>query len=357
MSDSSPIADRILSWYALNKRDLPWRRTRNPYFIWVSEIMLQQTQVQTVIPYYHRFLKKFPTLDALAEATLQEVLKVWEDMGYYARARHLHAAAREMATQGGRVPQTWEELIRLPGVGTYTASAVLNFAFDQRLATLDSNARRVLCRLFAVGGRIDQGRTQREIHKRASEMIPAMDPAHFNQGMMELGATLCRPRNPSCDICPVQDFCLAFKRGLQDKLPVTKKRRPLAHKELAAAIIQDARGRLLLVQRPNHGLLGGLWKLPGGERRSGETLPQGLRRRVREELGVGVRVAKAVVSVRHAYTHFRITLHGFPCVLGQGRPRVIGCSSYQWASHAKVQGLPISRADRKVIESLRPMDA
>ena len=353
MTESEQIADRILSWYAHHKRDLPWRNTRKPYYIWVSEVMLQQTQVDTVIPYYRRFLKQFPTIEALAGASLQEVLKAWENMGYYARARHLHAAAQEVVKRrGGKIPNTWDELIRLPGVGAYTASAILSFAFDKSFATVDGNAQRVLCRLYAIQEPIDQSRTQRKICELAAKIIPSEEPAKFNHGIMELGATICKPRSPLCNNCPMGDLCLAFQKGLQEVLPITRKRKPLPHKEMTAAVIVDKRGRLLIVQRPNKGLLGGLWKFPGGERGAGESLQQGLRRHVREELGIGVKVGEAVTSVKHAYTHFRITLHAFQCARRNGRPRAIGCHRLQWVMPEGLDDFPFSRADRKVIEAL-----
>ena len=347
------ISDRILSWYARHKRDLPWRNTRNPYFVWVSEIMLQQTQVDTVIPYYNRFLKQFPTIEALAKASLQEVLKAWENMGYYARARHLHAAAQEVVKRmGGKVPDTWDELIGLQGIGTYTASAILSFAFNKRFPTVDGNAQRVLCRLYAIQEPVDQTTTQREIHDLAAKIITSNDPASFNHGIMELGATICKPRNPLCDSCPVGDLCLALQKGLQEVLPIMRKRKPLPHKEMTAAVIRDNRRRLLIVQRPNKGLLGGLWKFPGGMRGSDETLQQGLRRHVREELGIGIKVREALASVDHAYTHFRITLHAFQCTRRNGKPRAIGCDKVQWVKIDRLDDFPFSRADRKVIEAL-----
>ena len=352
------ISERILTWYARHKRDLPWRNTRNPYFIWVSEVMLQQTQVDTVVPYYHRFLKQFPTVEALAKASLQEVLKAWENMGYYARARHLHAAAQEIVKRmGGMVPNTWDELIRLPGVGTYTASAIMSFAFGKSFPTVDGNAQRVLCRLYAIQGPIQRTSTQREIHDLAAQIIPPEDPGNFNHGIMELGATICKPRNPLCHACPVGDLCIAFQKGLQEVFPIMRKRKPLPHKEMTAAVIRDNRGRLLIVQRPNQGLLGGLWKFPGGMRGPDETLQQGLRRQVREELGIGIRVRKALASVGHAYTHFRITLHAFQCARRNGKPRAIGCQKVQWVKIARLDDFPFSRADRKVIEALQEKNA
>jgi A/G-specific adenine glycosylase len=315
--------------------------------------MLQQTQVDTVIPYYHRFLKQFPTIEVLAKASLQEVLKAWENMGYYARARHLHAAARQVVKRmGGKIPKTWDKLIRLPGIGTYTASAILSFAFDKRFPTVDGNASRVLCRLYNIQEVIDQSNTQKKIYALAAKIIPSEDPASFNHGIMELGATICKPRSPLCNICPIGDLCLAFQKGLQETLPIMRERKPIPHKEMTAAVIGDKGGRLLIVQRPNKGLLGGLWKFPGGERGGDETLQQGLRRRVREELGIGVKVGRALTSVDHAYTHFRITLHAFRCARREGTPRAIGCDRVQWVTPDRLDDFPFSRADRKVIEAL-----
>ena len=358
MKSQRAISDRILSWYARHKRDLPWRNTRNPYLVWVSEVMLQQTQVDTVIPYYHRFTQQFPTIEALAKASLQEVLKAWENMGYYARARHLHAAAQEVVKKmGGKIPNTWDELTALPGIGTYTASAILSFAFDKKFPTVDGNAQRVLCRLYAIQAPIDQSRTQKQIHDMAAKIIPSHDPASFNQGIMELGATICKPRSPQCNSCPVEDLCRAFQKGLQEVLPIMRKRKPLPHKEMTAAVIRDNRGRLLIVQRPNKGLLGGLWKFPGGLIVPDETLQQGLRRHVREELGIGIKVRERLASVDHAYTHFRITLHAFLCARRNGKPRAMGCHKVQWVKIDRLDDFPFSRADRKVIEALREKKA
>ncbi|MFH1350126.1 MAG: A/G-specific adenine glycosylase, partial [Pseudomonadota bacterium] len=347
MTDQNLIPDRILSWYAHHQRDLPWRHTRNPYFIWVSEVMLQQTQVDTVIPYYHRFLRRFPTVETLAKTSLQEVLKVWESMGYYARARHLHEAARELwENKGGEIPKTWEELIRLPGIGPYTASAILSIAFGQRVPTVDGNIKRVLSRLFSIQSLIDRTQTQKKIYDLATKLIPAKDPGGFNQGMMELGALICTSKRPSCIICPLQQFCLAFRRGLQEKLPFTKKRRPIPHKQMTAAIIRDKRGRLLMVQRQNKGLLAGLWKFPGGMRAEEEDLEGALRRTTREELNIRIRVQGTVTSVRHAYTHFRITLHAFNSSILSGRPKALTCSQWRWVTQARLSELPFSRADQ-----------
>jgi len=349
----NPITELILAWYARHQRDLPWRQTRNPYFIWVAEVMLQQTRVETVIPYYHRFLSEFPTIKVLAGASLQGVLKVWENLGYYGRARHLHEAAKEIkARMGGRIPKTFDELLALPGIGSYTAGAILSFAFGQRVPAVDGNVRRVLCRLFSIQEPIDRSLTQRQVFDLAAELIPMKNSSYFNQGLMDLGATICTPRKPSCGLCPVQALCLASQRRLQEALPVTRKRGPLPHKQMTAGIIDDDQGRLLIVQRPNKGLLGGLWKFPGGERIPGETLDNSLQRVVKEELGIRVKVEEAVTSVRHAYTHFRITLYAFRCLLRVGRPRALSCSRCQWVESHKLANFPFSKADRKIMIAL-----
>jgi len=347
------VPDLLLQWYAEHQRDLPWRHTRNPYFIWVSEIMLQQTQVDTVLPYYERFLSAFPTVPSLAGASLQEVLKVWENMGYYSRARHLHRAAQEIMTRwGGCIPDSEKALLSLPGIGRYTAAAILSFAFGHRVATVDGNVRRVICRLFAIQEPLDQAHTLGRVHELAEKMVPEGRSSPFNQGLMDLGATICTPRSPSCAHCPLQTLCLARKQGLEGRLPIRKKRAPLKHKDATAGLIQDKRGRLLIVQRPASGLLGGLWKFPGGVAKPRESLEKALKRTVREELGIGVEIQKALIAVKHAYTHFRITLHAYQCRLNGADPKALGCQRWEWSPPSDFRRHPFSRADRKIMEAM-----
>ncbi len=350
---SSQITSRTLRWYKVHKRDLPWRNTQNPYFIWIAEVMLQQTQVETVIPYYHRFLARFPTVKALADALLQDVLKVWENMGYYGRARHLHAAAQEIVDEKeGEIPSTWEELIRLPGVGAYTAGAILSFAFGERVPAVDGNVRRVLCRLFLIQETLDRVQTQHRIFKLAASLVPRKAPGSFNQGLMDLGSAVCRPRNPSCGTCPLRSLCLAFSAGVQNELPARTKRKALPEKEMFAAIVRDRKGRLLIVERPPSGLLGGLWKFPGGEKRSKETTVEALRRTVKEETGIGVRVGRRVAMVDHAYSHFRMTLQAFRCSrhpANRGEPI---SDKIRWVSPRSLHKFPFSRADQKILEAI-----
>lgn len=348
-----PLAKKILRWYARHQRDLPWRKTKNPYAIWISEIMLQQTQVQTVVPYYHRFLARYPSVKSLAAANPDEILKLWENLGYYARARHLHASAMEIVDRlQGAIPKTEKELLRLPGIGSYTAAAIASIAYGERVPAVDGNVRRVLCRVFAIRKPLEQVRTQERIRRLAEELVPSKDPGPFNQALMDLGATVCTPREPSCVTCPVRDLCLAAIQGIQDFLPVKKRRPAPMHKEMVAAVLMDRRGRGLITKRKPTGLLGGLWGFPGGERRPPETLVKALGRSVREQLGVEVAFEKSLPPVRHAYTHFRLTVYAFPCRIITGKPRAMGCFEMKWASPDDLDRLALSRVDRKIIAAL-----
>lgn len=348
------IQDRLLEWYTLHLRDLPWRKTQNPYFIWVSEVMLQQTQVHTVIPYYKRFISQFPTLEALAEAPLQQVLKVWENLGYYSRARHLHRAAKTVVHEMyGVFPSSMEELQQLPGVGPYIASAILSIAFGERVPAVDGNVKRVVSRLYLIQDPLDENRVKDRIHTLALHLVPEDAPAEFNQGIMDLGASICRVRKPQCTNCPLKSLCLAYRNGLQHVLPIIRKRDPIPHKEITAGLIVNKEAQLLIVQRPNHGLLGGLWKFPGGERSHwDESLIHALRRTIREEVGLNVRVGKPLPLIRHAYSHFRITLFAFRCTRHSGEPRTLGCQRWKWSKPHAFLHYPFSKVDRKIIEMI-----
>jgi A/G-specific adenine glycosylase len=351
---SEGLADRVLAWYASHKRKLPWRQTQDPYRIWVSEIMLQQTQVETVVPYYLRFLARFPTVQDLAGASVQEVFKAWENLGYYARARHLHAAARAVVDQwGGLIPGHWDGLKSLPGIGDYTAGAVLSMAFGQRVPAVDANVRRVMCRVYAVVECIDVAETQARLHKLAENLVPPKAPGIFNQALMDLGAAICKPRRPGCRICPIEEHCLAAQRGLQSTLPRRKKRGPVPHEHVTAGLIPDERGRVLIVRRPAEGLLGGLWKFPGGKQGRSATLSQALRSRVRREVGMSIIVGEALTRVNHAYTHLRITLHAFHCRSLGGGPRTLGCTEWRWVARQELPDFPFSKADREIVRALR----
>lgn len=348
------LTSRLLAWYADHQRDLPWRRTRDPYHIWVAEVMLQQTQVATAIPYYERFLARFPTVEALAAGSLDEVLKSWEGLGYYARARRLHAAARKVVTEhGGQVPNTMEGLLSLPGVGRYTASAILSIAYGQDVPALDGNVHRVLGRVFAIEEDVTPGAGRRRLQALAEELLPPGRAGDFNQALMDLGATVCTPRAPLCGECLLAEDCQAHELGQEERFPVRRPRRTLPHYEVTAGVVWSGAGQFLIAQRPLDGMLGGLWEFPGGKREPGETLEDCLRRELVEELGIEVTVGAPLTVVQHAYTHFRITLHAFHCQLVAGRPRALGCTDWQWVSLDDVPRFAFSAADRQIIAALR----
>jgi A/G-specific adenine glycosylase len=351
--DPNPIRRRLIRWYDEHRRHLPWRETRDPYAIWVSEIMLQQTQVETVIPYYRRFLEKFPTVETLAVAEPGEVIKSWENLGYYARVRNLHLAARRIAERfGGRIPDEMEEILRLPGVGRYTAGAILSIAYGRPVPAVDGNVRRVVSRLFAVLDSIDDPKVQQQIDEQVGLLVPKRDPGRFNQSLMELGALCCTPKSPACPACPLQGLCRARSLGIEGRLPLRREKKTIRHREVVAAVILDEAGRILVVQRPEKGLLGALWKFPGGFLMPREPAEEGLGRTVRDELAIGIGVGSLLATVSHAYTHFRITLRAYAGFIEEGRP---AGPAWQWADAAQLEALPFSRADRRIARLVAPL--
>lgn len=348
------FAPALLAWYDRAAADLPWRRTRDPYRIWLSEIMLQQTQVETVIPYYERFLEAFPTVAALAAAPLADVLKRWEGLGYYSRARNLHRAAQVVVHDlGGRFPETADGLRQLPGIGPYTAGAIASIAFGQRVPVLDGNVIRVFARLADLEADVSQQQVKAGLWALAERWLPAERPGDYNQALMELGRTVCRPRAPLCAACPLQPHCRAYTAGTQAMRPVKARRAPAPHFDVTAGLIWNADGQLLIAQRPLDGLLGGLWEFPGGKREPGETLEDCLRRELREELAIEVEVGELFTVVRHAFTHFRITLHAFTCRHTGGKPQAVGVRDWAWTTLDDLDTYTFGRADREVIAELR----
>jgi A/G-specific adenine glycosylase len=346
------IVRRLLAWYDAGHRDLPWRRTDDPYRIWLAEVMLQQTRVETAVPYYQRFVERFPTVEALADASIDEVLALWAGLGYYSRARNLHAAAGQIATEhGGAVPEDPKALRALPGVGRYTAGAILSIAFGQPAPILDGNVTRVLCRLFRIRQRPKAPRTQKRLWRLAEELVPEDRPGDFNQALMEFGARLCRPKAPQCGTCPLGDLCGAFAYGEQLDLPRRPKPKTLPHYDVPVGIIWR-RGRLLIAKRPLDAMLGGLWEFPGGKVEEGETFEQALRREIREETALEVTVGARLLSCRHAYSHFRITLHAYHCEGPRGRPRPLDCAACRWVTVGTLSDYPFPSGSRPIIEAL-----
>lgn len=290
---------RLLAWYRREARDLPWRRTRDPYAIWVSEVMLQQTRVDVVLPYYTRWLARFPSVQALADADVEDVLRLWSGLGYYARARKLHEAARQVAQHaGGRLPATAQQLLELPGIGRYTAGAVASIAFGERVPAVDGNVVRVLARLHAWPGSASSPRLLAKVQAQAAALVPTAAAGDWNQALMDLGATVCTPRNPRCATCPVADLCAARAAGRAESIPAAKVTAAAKVERQAFAVVRRARdGRLLLVRNPARGLLAGLWSLPGGP------ADRPLADHVAEQAGALVRPHGRPAAARHLFSH------------------------------------------------------
>ena len=355
---AAPFAEPLLDWYRENQADLPWRHDPTPYYVWLSEVMLQQTQVETVIPYYARFIDAFPTIEALAAAPLDDVLKLWEGLGYYSRARNLQRAARIIVGEhGGDLPSEVGDLLKLPGIGRYTAGAIASIAFGRAAPALDGNVIRVFTRLLDLDDDISQSATRKKLWRLAADWLPAQDAGEYNQALMELGQRVCRPKNPLCADCPIQAHCRAWSAGRQNQRPLRAKRRPTPHYDVTAGLIRAERGRLLIAQRPLEGLLGGLWEFPGGKVEAGERLADCLKRELREELAIDVEVGGLFTVVDQAFTHFKITLYAFDCrYLGalppHREPQALGARDWAWVTEAQLADYSFGKADRLVIAEL-----
>lgn len=346
-------AERLLTWYAAHGRRLPWRGVRDPYWVWVSEIMLQQTQVETVRPYYRRWLRRFPNVKALAAAPLQDVLAAWEGLGYYSRARNLHRAAQTVVRDyAGRLPRTVDALRALPGIGRYTAAAIASIAFGADVAVLDGNVKRVLARVSNYTGDVKTPRGETHLWTLAQSLLPPGRAGDYNQALMDLGATVCTPRAPACPVCPLRDACQAQRLGVQGERPVSAKRAPSPHQVLAVGVVRKT-GRVLLVQRPAGGLLGGLWGFPSVNAATGVHLNAALVRGLRAEYGLGAQVGERLAVVRHAYTHRRVTANVFVCLWTDGRPLPVRAGErVKWVRIAALADYPMGKVDRRIARSL-----
>jgi A/G-specific adenine glycosylase len=349
----STLASKLLNWYSQNSRRLPWRDHPDPYAVWVSEIMLQQTRVETVGPYFERWMQRFPSLPALAQASQQDVLAAWEGLGYYSRARNLHRAAQVvMAEYGGRLPSDAAALRGLPGIGRYTAGAIASIAFGQDEPALDGNIRRVLARVFDVRLPARSPAGEQRLWELAAANLPAGQAGAYNQALMDLGSAICTPRKPACLICPLAELCQARLLGVQEQRPVLEARAETPHYTVTAAVIARD-GQVLIAQRPPEGLLGGLWEFPGGKVQPGEDLPACLRREIREELDAQVEVGAELGVFRHAYTHFRVTLHAFCCRLAnENQPRPVQVHDLRWVGRGELEAYPMGKIDRQISRQL-----
>ena len=340
--------EKLVKWFERGHRPMPWRSDPSPYKVWISEVMLQQTQVVTVIPYFDRFVARFGGFEELAEASLEDVLRCWEGLGYYSRARNLHAAAKKLvAEHGGMPPRTSHALMEFPGVGAYTAAAIASIAFGEAVPAVDGNVLRVFARYWGIETPLRDAALSEDIRRRLTPVIRRVNPSHFNQATMETGALICRPTTPKCELCVLALRCVALRTGRTTDLPVVQIPRAVPHHEEVVGVIWKA-GRILIARRPEHGLLGGLWEFPSGRRREGEPLARAVTRRIQDETGLKVVVGPSCFSLRHAFSHFCVTMTVFRCRWVEGQARPHSASELRWIRPCEVTAYPMSRSHRKI---------
>lgn len=346
-----PIPEKLLRWYDKNARQLPWRSDPTPYKVWVSEIMLQQTQVETVIPYFQRFMTRFPNLASLAEADESDVLQAWEGLGYYSRARNLHKAARTVVEDhAGQIPADVATLKSLPGIGAYTAGAIASIAFGAPEPALDANIRRVTIRLLDLHD-LPGNETDQKLWDFAHQVLPGERTGDYNQALMDLGSAVCTPIDPACQRCPLNSECLAFQRDTQSELPLRKAKAKIPHKLVVAAVITRG-SKVLLARRPSDGMLGNLWEYPGGAV-LGDTsdLSAALKALLKERFGISVELGILLGIYKHAYTHFSITLHAFTCEPADPAHLTLP-QGFEWVPIRALSDYPMGKVARLISQEL-----
>lgn len=352
----SEIQDRVLSWFDRNGRDLPWRKSYSPYHVWISEIMLQQTQVKTVIPYFIRWMERFPDPAAVAAASEREIMLAWEGLGYYTRAKNLHKAAKVIVENfGGSIPADFNSLLALPGIGRYTAGAILSIAFNLDFPAVDANAARILRRLFYSLNASELAMSEATLWKIASEILPKGSARQFNQALMDIGASICLPLEPDCNRCPLGEFCEAKKGGLLELESAARRSKPATPIEVSiGVIVRD--GGIFIQKRPDGGLMPNLWEFPGGKINKGESSKEAVVREIREELGIEVRPLEKLALIRHSYTRFRVTLHAYLCKvcdpMPEKEPVLRAAVECRWVLPAQLGLYPFPAANRKLIKIL-----
>lgn len=349
------VQENLLTWFTACQRPLPWRQDYHPYQVWIAEIMGQQTQMERVVQYFNRWMRLFPDVASLARAPEQSVLKAWEGLGYYSRARNIRRTAEILLREhGGRIPQDPQSLRALPGIGPYTAAAILSIGFNLPHPLVDANVERVFARLHDLEEPVKGKRGKTLVQELAALYLAREHPRVFNQALMELGALICTPKKPLCRDCPLQTHCLALERDTVALRPVLEKRPPRIDIVMACGIIQH-QGRFYIQQRLPNDIWGGLWEFPGGRLEAGETPLQGVRREILEETGWRVRTGETYRTVTHCYTRYRVTLHSFFCTLEQGQsevPSLNAATRYAWVERHELLRYPFPAGHRQLAAEL-----
>lgn len=353
--EDKSIGTCLVEWFCRNQRALPWRRHYDPYAVWISEIMLQQTQMTKVVPYFERWMDRLPNVRAVAEASLDELLQLWEGLGYYSRVRHLKKAADIiLARYGGQIPSDEKALRRLPGIGDYTAAAIASLAFGRDVPVLDGNAQRLTARLLDWEKPVEDPRTKKAFHEALGRWMPPGRAREFNQAVMELGSMVCTPRRPACDACPVVSWCRAYAAGTVPHRPVKTRRLAAEQVTVAVGVLHD-NGNIFIQKRPPGGLMAALWEFPGGKVEEGESPEEAVKRELREELAVTVKLLGKIAEIRHAVTRFRIRLHAFRCVLDPSGqiPTVRSAVEALWVPPGSLDRFAFPSANRRLIRILQ----
>lgn len=331
---------------------MPWRKTYNPYEVWISEIMLQQTQVKTVLPYFDCWMKALPSIRSVTEAKEDRVLKLWEGLGYYSRARNIQKAARQILEKhGGRFPSRYEDILALPGVGKYTASAIASIAFNQDRPVVDGNVVRVLSRLFLYTKNIRLPEADKQMWEWMNEILPKGKARFFNQAMMEFGALVCTPAGPACESCPLNSQCQAYRKGVVDQLPDTGPSKKTKNIKVALAVIKKG-DKIFIQKRPSTGLMAGLWEFPGGKIEKGESAVDAIHREIAEEVGISIKNVKVIKRIKHAYTSFKVDLHCFEAEHAEGKVQLKFASEGKWVKLSELSEYPFPAADVQLINDL-----
>jgi A/G-specific adenine glycosylase len=352
--DQQNFSKKLIKWFKSERVHLPvpGRGDSNPYAIWVAEVMLQQTQVTTVWPYYKQWMLDYPTISQLAAAKQDQVLKSWEGLGYYSRARNLHRGAKFVInTYAGSLPVSVPRLLKIPGIGPYTAAAIASIAFGEVVPLMDGNVLRVYARLTRLKSNITLSKTRRDISTELTRLIPTQHPAAFNQGFMDLGRVICTPRNPNCGQCPLSLICLARQTGDMEDYPVKPRRKHIPHYNIVVGLIRRDE-KILIQRRPENGLLGGLWEFPGGKIEEGESGDNALLREIKEETELDVSLGQEIGTIQHAYTHFKITLTAWFCDWIEGEAQTHAASENRWVLMNELKDFAFPRANLKILELL-----
>jgi len=340
----------ILQWYQSENREMPWRGESDPYKVWLSEIMLQQTQVNTVINYYHRWLKRFPTFTDVANASQDEVLKYWEGLGYYSRARNFHQSCKMLVEENKDIPQGVSEFMELKGVGEYIAAAVQSICFNTPVGVIDGNVNRVASRVKMFTE--PPLKNKKKISTYVDQILDKKRPGDFNQALMDLGRYICKPQNPDCESCPIQFDCQSYKHSTQGQFPVKEAKNPRPHYNVAVGIIWND-NQLLITKRKEQGLLGGLWEFPGGKMQKKESPKQAVKREIYEELSIQIKPKMMIHQVKHEYSHFSVTINAVSCIYSGGDIQLNGPTDYKWIQTSDFQEFAFPKASIKLFDAIK----